>query len=68
MVFEDLMECKTTEDGKIKPSGLLLVRFILMTAFMAIVNYYFFFGQVVFLVLYFVIRYGVNNNRKNNNP
>lgn len=57
MLFEDLMECKTTEDGKIKPSGLLLVRFILMTAFMAIVNYYFFFGQILFFVIYFVVRY-----------
>ena len=33
------------------------VFFILMTAFMAIVNYYFFVGEAVFLVLYFLCRY-----------
>ena len=31
--------------------------FALMTALMSIVNYYFFFGQVVFLVLYYFVRY-----------
>lgn len=31
--------------------------FALMTAFMLVLNYYFFFGEVVFLVLYFFIRY-----------
>ena len=57
ILFEELMECETTENGKIKPSGLKFIRFILMTAFMAIVNYYFFFGQILFLVIYFVVRY-----------
>ncbi len=31
--------------------------FTLMTAFMAIINYYFFVGEVVFLALYFVAKY-----------
>ena len=31
--------------------------FALMTALMSIVNYYFFFGQVIFLVLYYFVRY-----------
>lgn len=31
--------------------------FALMTALMSIVNYYFFFGQAVFLVLYYFVRY-----------
>ena len=57
MLFEELMECSTSEDGKIKPSGLSFLKFSLMTAFMAIVNYYFFFGQVLFLVIYFFVRY-----------
>ena len=57
ILFEELMECKTTEDGKLRPSGILLIRFSLMTAFMAIVNYYFFFGQILFLVIYFLVRY-----------
>ena len=33
------------------------IGFILMTALMSIINYYFFFGQVVFLVLYYFVRY-----------
>ena len=57
MLFEELMECSSSEDGKIKPSGLSFLKFSLMTAFMAIVNYYFFFGQVLFLVIYFFVRY-----------
>ena len=31
--------------------------FTLMTALMSIVNYYFFFGQVVFIALYYIVRY-----------
>ena len=31
--------------------------FILMTAFMAILNYYFFVGEVVFIIIYFFTRY-----------
>lgn len=31
--------------------------FILMTAFLAMLNYYFFVGEVVFLVIYFLVRY-----------
>ncbi len=57
MLFEELMECSTTEDGKVKLSGLSFIKFSLMTAFMAIVNYYFFFGQILFLVIYFFVRY-----------
>ena len=33
------------------------IGFILMTALMSIINYYFFFGQVIFLVLYYFVRY-----------
>ena len=31
--------------------------FTLMTALMSIINYYFFFGQVVFILIYYVVRY-----------
>lgn len=31
--------------------------FILMTALMSVINYYFFFGQVLFIILYYVLRY-----------
>ena len=37
---------------KRKPAG-----FTFMTALMAIINYYFFFGQVIFMVLYYLLRY-----------
>lgn len=33
--------------------------FTLMTAFMLIINYFFFFGEVVFLILYFFVRFYV---------
>ena len=32
--------------------------FVLMTALMSVVNYYFFFGQVLFLILYYMVRRG----------
>lgn len=44
-----------------EPAGWTLIRFSLITALMAVVNYYFFFGQVIFLLLYFVIRYAMSN-------
>ncbi len=31
--------------------------FVFMTAFMSILNYFFFFGQVIFIVLYYLVRY-----------
>ncbi len=38
-------------------SGKPFFCFALMTAFMSVVNYYFFFGQVIFFLIYFLIRY-----------
>jgi uncharacterized membrane protein YfhO len=38
--------------------------FALMTAFMAILNYYFFVGEIVFFILYFIIRYALEQNWK----
>ena len=65
LAFEELMKVDDGADvTKFKPAGFLFVRFALMTAFMSVINYYFFFGQVVFLVLYFVIRYVRNNKPK----
>ena len=64
LVFENLMAVDDKNpSSKFKPSGRKFIAFALMTAFMSVVNYYFFFGQVVFLVLYFVIRYARNNNK-----
>lgn len=59
LLFERLMAAKTFDEGngRLIHSGKPFVQFALMTAFMSIVNYYFFFGQALFLVLYFCIRY-----------
>lgn len=45
IAFEKLMEEKK------------VIGFALWTAFMAILNYYFFVGEVVFLIIYFCVRY-----------
>ncbi len=46
LLFDRLMEKKK------------YVAFTLMTAFMAILNYYFFVGEVVFVIIYFFTKYG----------
>lgn len=38
--------------------------FTLMTALMSVINYYFFFGQVIFIVIYYIVRYAVHQNLK----
>lgn len=66
LTFEKLM----AQDDENAPSDSKdpwsFIYFALMTAFMSIVNYYFFFGQVVFLVIYYIVRYGRNNGIKAN--
>lgn len=58
LLFEELMTADTRNDlGKLRPAGRPFILFALMTAFMSIVNYYFFFGQILFLVLYFFVRF-----------
>ncbi len=58
LLFEELMEAPSRDaKGRTRLCGLPFVRFTLMTAFMCMVNYYFFFGQVLFFVIYFVVRY-----------
>ena len=42
-----------------RPGGRGRYGFILMTALMSVINYYFFFGQVVFLALYYLVRRGI---------
>ena len=46
---------------KREPGGSFFDRygFILMTAWMSVINYYFFFGQVIFFVLYYFVRQGI---------
>ena len=58
LCFENLMEADAGESrAKLGISGRPFIFFALMTAFMSIVNYYFFFGQVLFLVIYYFVRY-----------
>ena len=65
MAFENLMAVDhKDEGGAFKLSGKPFILFALITAFMSIVNYYFFFGQVLFLVIYFFVRYTQGNNFK----
>ncbi len=65
MLFERLMLAETEGKGiGLFLSGKPFIRFSLMTAFMSIVNYYFFFGQVLFLILYFCIRFVKGSNAK----
>ena len=40
------------------------VPFALMTAFMAVLNYYFFFGEMVFFALYYIVRYVWSGEKK----
>ncbi len=63
LLFEKLMASVDRGDARgnlLRSVRRSLIRFSLMTAFMAIVNYYFFFGQVIFLGIYFLIRYTRN--------
>lgn len=51
--------------GSTKPASFLSCRlpFVLMTALSAVVNYYFFYGQVIFIILYYCVRYVVGQHR-----
>ncbi|MCR5669846.1 MAG: YfhO family protein [Butyrivibrio sp.] len=65
LLFEDLMAVDDQKDeAKLSFSGKPFIRFALITAYMSVVNYYFFFGQVVFFAIYFVVRYA-RKNKKN---
>ncbi len=56
-LFDKLMEEPLRDyDGKLRASGKPFIKFALMTTFMAIVNYYFFFGQVIFILIYFTVK------------
>ena len=57
IAFEELMDAPVLKDGRFKPSGIRFASFALMTAIMAVINYYFFFGQILFLIIYYVVRY-----------
>ncbi|SDB16928.1 YfhO family protein [Butyrivibrio sp. INlla16] len=61
--FDRLMELDHHKDlWFFRPAGKRFIFFVLMTSLMAVINYYFFFGEVLFLILYFVICYIPGNN------
>ena len=63
LAFDRLMEIDHHKDLWIyKPGKKRFIFFTLMTAFMAMINYYFFFGQVLFLIMYFVVCYVPGNS------
>ncbi len=60
MLFEELLKAVDEGDERgnlIQTIRTSFIRFAIFTAFMSIVNYYFFFGQVVFMAVCFIIRY-----------
>lgn len=62
ILFERLVSPKeNTQDSREKGRNL---PFVFMTAFMLILNYYFFVGEVVFLVIYYIAKYGFDRERK----
>ncbi len=65
--FDRLMDESTVdEEGYVAFHRKNFIVFSLMTSFMAIVNYYFFFGQVLFLLIYYILKYGLGNKLKDN--
>lgn len=61
--FEKLMDVDHYKDHyRTVLSGKRYISYVLMVAICCVINYYFFFGQVVFLIIYFLVRY-VKGNR-----
>ncbi|MBR4529443.1 MAG: YfhO family protein [Lachnospiraceae bacterium] len=64
--FDELM---LTDHGRgeqaFTPGGRRFAAFALTVCLMSVINYYFFFGQIIFLLLYFVIRYVPGESRVN---
>ena len=50
LTFENLMNVDDRKDGQRDPAGFKFLAFALMTTYMSIVNYYFFFGQIQSLI------------------
>ena len=56
MAFEELMKVDSKEE-KMKLSGSKFIFYVVMISVCSIINYYFFFGQAIFIILYFILRY-----------
>ncbi|WP_026505943.1 YfhO family protein [Butyrivibrio sp. NC3005] len=66
LAFDKLMEVDDKKNLKKNIlSGKPLIMFALSVMVCSIINYYFFFGQVIFLILYFFVRYVKNNPKQN---
>ncbi len=64
LTFDDLMLFDKGKSGApFELSGGRFIRFSLTVALMSVINYYFFFGQILFLILYFLVRYVPGNAR-----
>ena len=65
IAFDDLMQIDHHKNNeKFVNGGFKWVRFVLTVTLISVINYYFFFGQVLFLVLYACIRYIRGNSFK----
>ena len=62
MFFENLMAIDDRKNQEFRFACKEFLSFAVITAYMSVVNYYFFFGQVLFLVIYFCVRYIKGNN------
>lgn len=63
IAFDDLMKLDDKkEKGKFVPGGYVYIRFCFAATLMVTINYYFFFGEAIFLVIYAVIRYARSNS------
>lgn len=66
IAFDELMMVDSHRSNtRFIPCGFKWVRFALTCTLMVTINYYFFFGQVVFLLIYAVIRYASSDTARN---
>lgn len=66
LCFEDVVAPYHAKEAvRYKQPAAPFVRFALVTALCAVTSYYFFYGQVIFLILYFIIRYVRVNQMRN---
>ncbi|MBR0172414.1 MAG: 3-isopropylmalate dehydratase large subunit [Lachnospiraceae bacterium] len=57
LTFDDLMATELYDDDGVRNMFRPWIRFTLVVTLLAVINYYFFFGMVIFLLLYGIARY-----------
>ena len=67
LTFEDLMamhHLKDEEDTRFHKGGMQFLLFALSVTLNAVTSYYFFYGEVIFLIIYFIVRYVPSNTKR----